>query len=139
MTACIFPTERIAFADPLDVFMARCNARVWLFDAAEFDFYEAVDGLQAAAARAGLIDQLGQDQVQAIMAEAFTSQTDPDKPAEDEEPTSSRLLRTSTRQAAEWLYFQVKDPQRLNAWLMEHSKEERDAIIAHLAKKEAAR
>jgi hypothetical protein len=33
--------------------------------------HEAVDELQAAAERDGLVDWLGQDTIQAIMAEAF--------------------------------------------------------------------
>ena len=35
------------------------------------DMQPAVDGLQAAAERTGLVDELGQDTVQQIMAEAF--------------------------------------------------------------------
>ena len=47
---------------------ARCCGSV-----CEFDLHEAVDVLQADAERAGLIDQLGQDRVQQIIADAFHS------------------------------------------------------------------
>ena len=57
--------------DPLAVFVARAEARAILWAACEIDLHEAVDVLQADAERAGLIDQLGQDRVQQIMADAF--------------------------------------------------------------------
>lgn len=56
---------------PLDVFKLRCEARAILVAEGEMDFHEAIDGLQAAAIAYGLVAELGQDAVQAIMAEAF--------------------------------------------------------------------
>jgi hypothetical protein len=53
------------------VFVARAEARALLWQAGEFDLHEAVDELQAAAERDGLVAELGQDRVQAIIAEAF--------------------------------------------------------------------
>jgi hypothetical protein len=55
----------------LEAFVARAEARALLWQAGEFDLHEAVDVLQAAAERGGLVDQLGQDEVQRIIAEAF--------------------------------------------------------------------
>jgi hypothetical protein len=55
----------------LEAFVARAEARALLWQAGEFDLHEAVDVLQAAAERDGLVDQLGQDEVQRIIAEAF--------------------------------------------------------------------
>ena len=57
--------------DPIMVFRARCEARAILWAACEFDLRTAVDKLQADAVRDGLVDALGQDRVQAIMADAF--------------------------------------------------------------------
>ena len=57
--------------DPLAVFVARAEARALLWKCCEFDLYEAVDILLYAAKRAGLIDQFGQDEVQAVIAKAF--------------------------------------------------------------------
>jgi len=54
-----------------DVFYLRCEARADLVAACLMDFRDAVDGLQAAAVRYGLVTEIGQDGVQAIMAEAF--------------------------------------------------------------------
>lgn len=54
--------------DPLVVFKARAEARAPLWQAGEFDLHEAVDVLQAAAVRDGLVAGIGQDAVQAIMA-----------------------------------------------------------------------
>ncbi len=55
----------------IDVFRLRCECRVLLVDACLMDLVEAVDGLQAAAIHYGLVKEIGQDRVQAIMAEAF--------------------------------------------------------------------
>ena len=57
--------------DPVDVFIARCAAQAKLYAAGEFDQQEAVDVLQTAAERDGLVKALGQDRVQQIMANAF--------------------------------------------------------------------
>jgi hypothetical protein len=57
--------------DALKAFELRCWARAELWAACEFDLHEAVDVLQHAAERDGLITRIGQDAVQAIMASAF--------------------------------------------------------------------
>ena len=57
--------------DPLDCFAARANVRAFLWSIGEFDLHEAVDALQAAAVRDGLIDLVGQDEIQAMIADAF--------------------------------------------------------------------
>jgi len=57
--------------DPLEVFVARAEARAMLWAACEFDLHEAVDVLQRDAERDGLVDELGQDAVQAILSRAF--------------------------------------------------------------------
>jgi hypothetical protein len=56
---------------PLEVFELRAWARAKLWQAGEFDLHEAVDELQRAAERDGLVDELGQDRVQEIIAKAF--------------------------------------------------------------------
>jgi len=53
----------------LEVFIAEARALLW--QACEFDLHEAVDELQRAAERDGLVAELGQDAVQAIIAKAF--------------------------------------------------------------------
>jgi hypothetical protein len=60
-------------ADPVGAFRARCEARAMLVDLDMLDLHEAVDELQTAAERDGLVDAIGQDQVQAIMSEAFAA------------------------------------------------------------------
>jgi hypothetical protein len=62
--------------DPLAVFIARCEARALLWQAGELDLHEAVDKLQADAVASGLVAQLGQDAVQAVMAKAFAAVRD---------------------------------------------------------------
>jgi hypothetical protein len=58
-------------ADPVEAFKLRCWARARLYADGELDLLDAVDALQAFAERLGLIETLGQDVVQAMMAEAF--------------------------------------------------------------------
>ena len=57
--------------DLAKVFIARAEARALLWAAGEFDLHEAVDKLQADAERDGLVDRIGQDEVQRIIAETF--------------------------------------------------------------------
>ena len=71
MTARARRREEIRCANPIQVFTARCQARALLFEAGEFDLHEAVDVLQTAAERTGLVTLLGQDRVQGLMARAF--------------------------------------------------------------------
>jgi hypothetical protein len=56
---------------PLKVFIVRAEARALLWQADEFDLHQAVDELQAAAERDGLVTLLGQDAVQEIISKAF--------------------------------------------------------------------
>lgn len=63
----------VARVDPLKAFIARAEARAVLWAAGEIDLQEAVDKLQRDAERTGLVAAIGQDEVQAIIAEAFAS------------------------------------------------------------------
>jgi hypothetical protein len=62
------PAKPAATADPLEVFIAGVKARAYLVHEGELDLHEAVDVLQDFAEQAGLVNALGQDAVQAIMA-----------------------------------------------------------------------
>jgi hypothetical protein len=53
------------------VFVARAEARAMLWQAGELDLHQAVDELQAAAERASLVAELGQDKIQRIIADSF--------------------------------------------------------------------
>jgi len=57
---------------PLCILIARAEARALLYAANQFDLPEAVDPLQAFAVKSGLVDEIGQDAVQAILAAAFS-------------------------------------------------------------------
>jgi hypothetical protein len=57
--------------DPVDVFRERCEARALLVECCELSLHDAVDGLQADAERDGLVDMIGQDAVQGLLAAAF--------------------------------------------------------------------
>ena len=65
-------TEEVNCIQPADVFWARCEARALLYTAGEFTLHESVDPLQAAADASGLVHEIGQDAVQALMAKAFS-------------------------------------------------------------------
>jgi hypothetical protein len=62
---------RAVRVDALKAFELRCWARATLWAAGEFDLHQAVDVLQRAAERDGLVEQLGQDAVQRLMRDAF--------------------------------------------------------------------
>jgi hypothetical protein len=60
-----------AKVDALSAFRLRCEARALLVVEGAIDFQTAVDELQASAVKSSIIDVVGQDAVQAIMANAF--------------------------------------------------------------------
>ncbi len=62
--------------DARAVFIARAEARALLWQAGELELHEAVDVLQEAAVRDGLVAELGQDAVQKIMRDAFAAVRD---------------------------------------------------------------
>ena len=62
-----------AMADPLEALIARAEARARLCREGDLDLHDAVDVLQAAAVRTGIVGALGQDGVQAILARAFAA------------------------------------------------------------------
>jgi hypothetical protein len=55
----------------IEAFQARCEARAWLVAEGELTLPDAVDELQASAVASGIVDMIGQDQVQQLMAAAF--------------------------------------------------------------------
>jgi hypothetical protein len=57
--------------DPLKVFIARAEARAQLWFNDEIDLHTAVDELWASAVRDGLVDKLGADEVQKLLADSF--------------------------------------------------------------------
>jgi hypothetical protein len=128
--------------DPLAVFTARCEARALLWRCLEFDLHEAVDALQAAAIASGLVAEIGQDEVQRLMATAFHAvRGDLPKSADmvpDDiavAPAPRRGAAASTLMAAEYL-VRENDPEQLQRWLAQHGAEERTAILQHLEKRQ---
>jgi hypothetical protein len=123
--------------DAAEIFRERCEARAFLYAAYDYDLHEAVDALQTAAEANGLIAEIGQDAVQAMMADAF-GRTQPTRVPDDvgEEAVTDQRVRvaTSTLQAAEYLIMQ-NDPKRLRAWLATHTRAECNAIRKHLGTK----
>jgi hypothetical protein len=55
----------------LEMFRERCQARALLWALGELSMPEAVDALHEWSVGRGLVRELGQDAVQAIIAEAF--------------------------------------------------------------------
>ena len=55
----------------LDAFIERAEGRAYLWSIGELSLHAAVDVLQADAERDGLIEQIGQDQIQKIFSECF--------------------------------------------------------------------
>jgi hypothetical protein len=70
----LVPNKRSPAQDcpnPIEIFRERCGARALLVAEGVLDLQTAVDVLQFAAKRSGLIEQIGQDAVQEIMSAAF--------------------------------------------------------------------
>jgi hypothetical protein len=65
------PMTGTAAVDSVKAFKLRCEARALLWRLGELELQDAVDVLQADAVFDGLVDQLGQDAVQEIMARVF--------------------------------------------------------------------
>jgi len=59
--------------DLVDVFRERAEARAYLWSIGDLDLHEAIDVLQVDAECDGLVERIGQDGVQEIMAVAFRS------------------------------------------------------------------
>jgi hypothetical protein len=57
--------------DPVAAFRLRAEARALLWSIRELDLSEAVDELQACAERDGLLERIGQDHLQELLASAF--------------------------------------------------------------------
>lgn len=124
-----------------DVFELRCWARARLWREGEFDLPTAVDELQQAAVDSGLVETIGQDAVQAIMAAEFADPPEivPDMVTdivEAVEPEPRGQVAVSVLWAAEYL-IQQNDPERLRKWLAGYSASERAAILDHIERKEA--
>jgi hypothetical protein len=123
------------------IFRERCEARVILFAADEFNLHVAVDVLQEDAERSGLVKQIRQDSVQRMMADAFHSVCKTQEPPtkipdhNDAACDDKRRLPISTIRAAEFL-IQQNDPERLRAWLATHTRAERLAIRRYFEQKE---
>jgi hypothetical protein len=127
----------------VDVFRERCEARAILVEACALDLHTAVDGMHEAAVATGLVDEIGQDAVQAIMANAF-AQVPRAGELEDAIAAIADCLETmprprdgiarSTLMAAKYL-VQQNDPARLKAWLAKYTRVERNAIKQHLRAK----
>jgi hypothetical protein len=60
-----------AKASALEIFRERCEARAILIANGYLDFQIAIDELQEAAVRQGLVATHGQDEIQRILAESF--------------------------------------------------------------------
>jgi hypothetical protein len=71
MTAPLRQQSRQHIADPVASFIARAKAKAVAWKTGEISLHDAVDALQQAAEAYGLVIELGQDAVQAIMVEAF--------------------------------------------------------------------
>lgn len=63
--------DSVAVSVALDNFALRCWSRAYLAAHGMMPLQEAVDALQDFAVATGLVETLGQDAVQAIMAKAF--------------------------------------------------------------------
>lgn len=83
--------------DVLDCFVARADARALLWRAGEYSLPEAVDVLQRDAERDGLIKRIGQDAVQAILADAFRPFHNGQEQTTDQQQVLPESIQTQRR------------------------------------------
>jgi hypothetical protein len=115
----------------LQVFLARAEARALLWQIGEYELHDAVDELQLAAEKSGLVADLGQDAVQTIISMAFDAVMEDDEP-QMPMPEPRRAAASSTLDAAAWLWFQVGRVEQFRSFLNRHSKTEIDEILQHV-------
>lgn len=65
------PSATIGGATPPATFRARCEALARLVREGRMGFIDAVDAAQNMAVAYGIVDEIGQDAVQEVIAEAF--------------------------------------------------------------------
>jgi hypothetical protein len=137
--------DDIARAGPptkLDVFKLRCQAHARLVAAGEIGFHASVDALQDAAVKYGLVADIGQDAVQAIMAEAFSivaemiEEATRSSPSTDDNPDAPPVA-PSKLNAVDYL-VRENDMNRLRRFLDGRSDSELAAIEDHLRRQQRA-
>jgi hypothetical protein len=133
-------------ADPIEVYGALCRSRSYRYVTGELTLHESVDYLQAAATKLALVDTIGQDAVQEIIAAVFGPIREARKRVETDQWSDSTADRNrihprskaqdahvaaSTLAAAE-LLVRGGDANRLHEWLLAHADAERSAIVRHI-------
>lgn len=148
MNAPIAIPRPVALGDVHD-FIECCDQHVWFCNEGWISLHTAVDNLQALAERWGLVDEIGQDEVQRLMANAFAPAASIDLPAdyaaqivrlwELADPRDSwkhtgepppapvdgerkQALYTPARSTIDAFWFVVRqgDPDHLMSWLAQH-------------------
>jgi hypothetical protein len=88
---------------PIDVLELRAWARARLWRNGELDLHDAVDALQKAAVKYGLVEAIGQDAVQEILSAAFAAVRHDPNPVEPEPgPFTNNHTPHSTVEALMW-------------------------------------
>jgi hypothetical protein len=108
----------------------RAETRAFLWSVCQMEMDEAVDALQAYAERSGLLDQIGQDAVQAIIAAPFGHYRKLIEPVEPEavplqpkpEPEAPRRSHRTPQSTIDafWYVVQLGDADYLTGWLAQH-------------------
>ena len=123
--------------NPLLVLQARAEARALLWQIGYWNFHHAVDELQRFAEQSGAIADIGQDEVQRIIAAAFAAVID-NQPLEQEiiwEDPPTTGVANSTLDAAAWLWFQCQGADkeaRFRSFMRRHSSVDRAAILQRI-------
>jgi hypothetical protein len=115
----------IKLAPAIDVLKHRARARAllwWNYQIA--DLPEAIDPLQAYAIESGLLQQLGQNEIQRIISEPFAILR---KSGEQEELVFKRKYYTPRSTIDAFLYLVgLNDQARLKRWLADRPKDIRN-------------
>jgi hypothetical protein len=135
---------------PADVLEMRANVRAFLWYQWQIEMDEAVDELQAFAEQSGLVADIGQDAVQAIIAAPFDRYRERAAAVEQKRAEAWERRQIMLDQAAEaerdkryrtakstidafWFVVRENNPDNLSAWL---AARPRDAAHLHQIWKE---
>jgi hypothetical protein len=126
------PIRNLAVAPPVDIadFLECCSYQLWFIEKGWITKQVAVDAMQFLADAAGYVDEVGQAEIQRLMAQAFApAEIDPPPLAPASPDERARPYRPPQATIDAFFYLvRQDDADRLTAWLSNHP---RDAAHLH--------
>ncbi len=114
------PTEQVA-RGTIAEFVECCDHHAWYFAEGWISLQTAVDNLQYLAERWGLIEEVGQDEVQRLIAGLPAAETTPAEPRHEPAPVKKAAYRPPQATVdAFWFVVRNRSAHDLTKWLAAH-------------------